>query len=172
VKCALLTTVFLLAWMTQIIVGQSSDVPSDELRHLQNGFLEVLRKKDTAKFLSYIGVGGVAFGIDGKFQTRKEIANEFRSKRGAYCFLFDSTCKRATPTNGGRGAIRFCSVYELLKLAKDVKAETTLGSYQGKPQTYVRITPQVLSCSNGSKPVEFIFKRFMDGWKLVAVPFS
>jgi hypothetical protein len=172
VKRALVTTILVLVLTTQTTVGQAADVPADELHHLQNSLLAVLRKKDTTKFLSYIGTRGVAFGIDARVQTREEIANEFRSKRGAYCFLFDSACEGTTPIHRGQGATRFCSVYELLTLAKNAKVETSPGSYQGKPQTNVRITPQVLSCSNGSEPVEFIFTRFKDGWKLVAVPFS
>jgi hypothetical protein len=172
VKRALVTTVLALALTTQPTVGQSADRPTDEMHHFQNSFLAVLREKDTAKFLSYIGTGGVAFGIDAKFQTRREIANEFRSKSGAYRFLFDSTCEGATPPHRGQRATRFCSVYELLTLAKDTKVETGLGSHQGKPPKYVRITPRVLSCSNGSEPVEFIFTQFKDGWRLVAIPFS
>jgi hypothetical protein len=172
VKRALVTTVLVLVLTTQTTVGQAADVPADELHHLQNVFLAVLREKDTAKFLSYVGTHGVAFGIDAKFQTKKEIANEFRNKSGAYCFLFDSTCDGTTPTHRGERATRFCSVYEMLTFAKDAQVETSPGSHQGKPQAYMRITPHVLSCSNGSESVEFIFTRFKDGWKLVAVPFS
>jgi len=172
VKQALVTTVLVLVLTAQTTVGQVADVTADELHHLQDSFLAVLRKKDTSKVLSYIGTRGVAFGIDAKFQTRKEIANEFRNKSGAYCFLFDSTCDGTTPTHRGERATRFCSVYEMLTFAKDAQVETSPGSHQGKPQAYMRITPHVLSCSNGSESVEFIFTRFNDGWKLVAVPFS
>ncbi len=172
VKRPLVTTVLVLVLTTQTIVGQATDVAADELNHLKNSFLAVLRKKDTTKFLSYVGTRGVAFGIDARFQTREEIANEFRSKRGAYCFLFDSDCEETTPIHHGQGATHFCSVSDLLTLAKNAKVERSSGSYQGKTQTYVRITPRVLSCSNGIEPVEFIFTRFEDGWKLVAVPSS
>jgi hypothetical protein len=172
VKRALATTVLLLTLTIQTIVGQATDVPSDELRHLQNVFLAVLFEKDTAKFLSFIGTNGVAFGIDAKFQTRKEIANEFRNKSGAYCFLFNSTCAWTNPTHRGLRVTHFCSVYEMLTLAKDADVETSPGSHDGHLQAYMRITPQLQFCSNGGEPVEFIFTRFRDGWKLVAVPFS
>jgi hypothetical protein len=102
VKQALVTTVLVLVLTAQTTVGQAADVTADELHHLQDSFLGVLRRKDTTKFLSYIGTHGVAFGIDAKFQTRKEIANEFRNKSGAYCFLFDSTCNGTTPTHRGQ----------------------------------------------------------------------
>lgn len=156
-------------------VGQSSDARTDEVHHLQETFLKVLRQKHTTQFLSYIGKGGVAFGVDANVQSRKQIANEFHTHDGAYCFLFDSTCLtrewNASTRRGGR-ANRFCSVYELLTASKSAQVETSLGSHHGKPQAYVWITPGVQSCSNGSVPVEFIFTRFDDGWKLVAAPFS
>ena len=153
---------------------QPSAAPTDEIRPLfQTEFIGVLREKDTAKFLTYVGARGVAFGVDGAFQKRADIAAEFHDKRGAYCILFDSTCLTRESRSRGRaaaGSQRLCSVSELLTHDSQVKSK--LGSYEGKPQTHLSITAHASSCSNGREPVEFIFTRFADGWKLVAVPYT
>ena len=142
-KCVLVATILALVLTTANGAAPSPDAPTVEIHKLQNDFLTVLRKRDTAKFLSYIGTHGVAFGIDAPFQSRKEVANEFRTKNGAYCFLFDSSCltrKWNAPTRHAGRAGRFCSVYELLTVTKDDKVDTTIDSYQGKPQAYLWIT--------------------------------
>jgi hypothetical protein len=152
---------------------QPSAAATDEIRTLQTEFVGVLREKDTAKFLTYIGARGVAFGVDGAFQKRTDVAAEFHDKRGAYCILFDSTCLTVESRSRGRamtGSPRLCSVSDLL--THDWQVKSKLGSYEGKPQTHLSITAPASSCSNGREPVEFIFTRFADGWKLVAVPYT
>lgn len=174
-KPTLVVATFVLLLVRADAMGQSSNPSTGEMHRLQNDFVAAVRRKDTAKFLSYIETPGVAFGIDAPLQSRDEIADEFRMKTDAYCFLFDSPCLRLAqdkPTYRGGHKNRLCSVYELLTVTKNVKVVTRIGSYQGKQQAYLSIAPQVLSCSNGSEPVEFIFTRFESGWKLVAVPFS
>src|SRR4051812_1035943 len=51
-----------------------------------------IKSGDTRTVFAYFSRKGVIWGIDGARLKVSELRKEFREKRGAYCFLFDSAC--------------------------------------------------------------------------------
>ena len=139
---------------------------------LQSQLIEILKLKDTTRFVSLIASSGVTFGVDGDKQFKEQIQEEFDQKRAAYCVLFDSKClSRETPTRK-RQLLRPCSAHDFVSRANGWSIEHQIGYHDGSYETHLILTPNNDYCSNGKDPIEFVFTEFADGWKLVGVGYE
>jgi len=158
----LLLTVVVLAPALMVRADQTSAPSYDKgLARLKRDFVRILRERRTTEFLSYIGPQGVSIDENEDSRTRKDIGNDFRRKRGAYCVLFDSRCL-------GGDSQSVCSAHGLLLTAKP-EVTVSVAMPEGKPQAYLSIASKARSCLDGTQSYEFIFARVQGSWNLIAV---
>ena len=63
---------------------------------LEQDFFAIVRRGDTAQFLTYVPEDGVNVGPNAQLTTRSEIEDQFAHHSGLYCTLFDSSCIQST----------------------------------------------------------------------------
>ncbi len=166
----LLATAFMLGTCTGI-AGQSpasgNSASSKAPEALEREFFAALRDGDAQKVLSYIPEGGVNVGPEARHASRDEVEQQFRSHRGLYCKLFDSSCIEA-PINLENSA-RTCSYRELLTHSNSVRTASSEVTRSG-----VRQAVLVARIKNDRCPkqnlIDFIFNLEADGWKLFSIP--
>ncbi len=152
-------------------IGQSAQ-DNNSVLALQTELTQILTDKDTTKFLSLIGPGGVIFGVDGDNQFKEQIQEQFEQKRAAYCVLFDSKCLAHETPARKHEYLRPCSAHDLVRRANGWSMEHQTSERDGKTLTHLVLKPNNDQCSNGKDPIEFVFTEVKDGWTLVAVGYE
>jgi len=168
VKPAILVTI-LLVGLTYPSIGQPAQ-DNKAIVALQSELIQSLTKSDTTGFLSLVSPSGVSFGVDGDRESKDQILAQFNRKEGAYCVLFDSKCLLRKA--GSKSDSNVCSVRDLVSGTNQWSIEHRTGQHEGMSQIYLTLKPNNESCSNGRHPIDFVFTRFVEGWKLVAVPYT
>jgi hypothetical protein len=135
---------------------------------LAEEFFATIRDGDAAKFLGYVPEGGLNVGADAHHLTRDEIEQQFRSHRGLYCKLFDSSCIGA-PLNLGNSR-RICSDRELLTKSERVRTAASEVTRNGVQQAVLVAEITNDQCASSSRLIDFIFNLDTDGWKLFSIP--
>jgi hypothetical protein len=153
------------------MVSAQSVAPADKAakssKALEQNFFAAIRAGDAAKVLSYIPELGVNVGSDVRHVSRKEVEEQFQSRRGLYCRLFDSSCIDTT-INLGNSA-RTCSDRELLTRSEKVRTASSEVTRNGVQQAVLVAETKNDQCSN-SKLIDFIFNLDAYGWKLFSIP--
>jgi hypothetical protein len=156
----------------RLAIAQSTS-SSDKSAHavsasaLERDFFSAIRTGDSNKVLSYIPQPGVNVGPQAKPVSREEIAQQFRSHRGLYCKLFDSSCISATiELDDSR---RSCSYRELLTHSKKLHTAASELTRNGVRQAVLLAEIQNDKCPK-QKLIDIIFNFEADGWKLFSIP--
>jgi hypothetical protein len=145
--------------------GESSQVQS--VKTLEKDFFAAIREGDANKVLSYIPKSGVNVGPDVRHLTRQEVEQQFHSRRGIYCNLFDSSCIDAS-INLSNSA-RVCSDREMLTHSEKVRTASSEMTRNEVQQAVLVAEVKNDACSN-TKLIDFIFNLDADGWKLFSIP--
>jgi hypothetical protein len=159
----------LLVFPTAGAVSQSAhaDKPAESSKTLEQEFFAALRSGDSGKVLSYISEHGVDVGARPQHVTRKEVEEQFKSHRGLFCKLFDSSCIDASINLGN--SLRTCSDREMLTHSEKVRTASSEMTRNGIQQTVLVAEVKNDKCSNVGL-VDFIFNLDADGWKLFSIP--
>lgn len=99
--------------------------------------------------------------------SRKEIEEQFKSHRGLFCKLFDSSCIDAEINLGN--SLRTCSDRELLTQSDKVRTASSEVTRSGVQQAVLVAEVKNDQCSNAGL-IDFIFNLNADGWKLFSIP--
>src|SRR5262249_16051088 len=136
-------------------------------RELEQQFFSALRAGDAAKLLAYIPQDGVNVGSQAQRVSREDVEQQFKTRRGLYCKLFDSSCMDAAINLGN--SLRPCSDRELLTQSQKVRTASSEVTRSGVEQAVVVAEVKNDRCSNAGL-IDFIFNLDADGWKLFSIP--
>lgn len=134
---------------------------------LEREFFGDIREGDTKKVLSYVPQQGVNIGSQPHHTSRDEVEQQFLSRRGLYCKLFDSSCID-TPINLDN-SLRPCSYRDLLTHSETVNTAASAMTRSGVRQAVLVARIKNDQCSNAGL-IDFIFNEEADGWKLFSIP--
>ena len=160
----------LLVFATAMATAQASapaEKPAESSKTLEQEFFAALRSGDSGKVLSYIPERGVSVGSNAQHVSRKEIEEQFKSHRGLFCKLFDSSCIDAEINLGN--SLRTCSDRELLTHSEKVRTASSEVTRNGVQQAVLVAEVKNDQCSNAGL-IDFIFNLDADGWKLFSIP--
>lgn len=144
-----------------------AEKPTESSKALEQEFFSAIRSGDAAKVLSYIPERGVSVGSETQQLSRKEIAEQFKSHRGLFCKLFDTSCIDAAINLGN--SLRTCSDRELLTHSDKVRTASSEMTRSGVQQAVLVAEVKNDQCSNAGL-IDFIFNLDADGWKLFSIP--
>lgn len=153
------------------------DSKSEQLATAANKLVHAIKNRDDSTVLSMFSTRGIIMGVDGPRVPLSQLRQEFRKRRGAYCFFFDTACLRKeeqiqrqklglplTDVPVFSLADVFSRVGNLRVKALLVGTESKAGHvsvvWEGEPTEYFV----------GGFP-EFLFQLDGGEWKLVAVPY-
>jgi hypothetical protein len=168
--CALGTAVLLGGLGT--IVAQSSSAPGGpnttvSAKALEQQFFDAIRNGDAQKVLSYVSKGGVNVGPEAQHTSQDEVEQQFRSHRGLYCKLFDSSCIQA-PINLENSSSA-CSYRELLTHSEKVRTAASEMTRNGVRQAVLVARVKNDKCPNQNL-IDVVFNLEADEWKLFSIP--
>lgn len=144
-----------------------AEKPTESSKALEQKFFAALRSGDTGKVLSYIPKRGVNLGSNAQHAGRNEIEEQFKSHRGLFCKLFESSCIDAEVNLGN--SLRTCSDRELLTGSQKVRTASSEVTRNGVQQAVLVAEVKNDQCSNAGL-IDFIFNLEADGWKLFSIP--
>ena len=168
-SCAALAAC-LLVFATAMATAQAAapaEKPAESSKTLEQEFFAALRSGDSGKVLSYIPERGVSVGSNAQHASRKEIEDQFKSHRGLFCKLFDSSCIDAEINLGN--SLRACSDRELLNDSQKIRTASSEVTRNGVQQAALVAEVKNDQCSNAGL-IDFIFNLEADGWKLFSIP--
>lgn len=160
----------LLVFATAMATAQTAapaEKPSESSKTLEQEFFAALRSGDTGKVLSYVPERGVSVGSETQHVSRKEIEEQFKSRRGLFCKFFDSSCIDAEINLGN--SRRTCSDRELLTHSEKARTASSEMIRGGVQQAVLVAEVKNDQCSNAGL-IDFIFNLDADGWKLFSIP--
>lgn len=134
---------------------------------LKHDFFAVIREGNAEKFLAYVSKDGVNIGSEPQHQTRDEVEQQMRHRRGLYCKLFDSSCIDA-PIKLDASA-RPCSYREILTRSQDAHLAATETVRNRVRQAILVARVDDEQCPD-TKLIDFIFNAESEGWKLFSIP--
>ncbi len=134
---------------------------------LEQDFFAIVRRGDTAQFLTYVPKDGVNVGPNAQLTTRSEIEDQFAHHRGLYCTLFDSSCIQSTIKLDA--STPPCSYRELLTQSEKVRTAATEATRNGVRQAILIAEVHNQKCA-GPGLIDFIFNYHQGGWKLFSIP--
>lgn len=149
--------------------SSSAQAPSKptSAKQLEQQFFAALRAGDADAVLAYVGKNGVNVGSHPQHVSRDNIEQQFKSKDGLYCKLFDSSCLDAEINLGN--SLRTCSDRELLTKSEKVRLASSEVTRSGVQQAVLIAEVRNDRCSNAGL-IDFIFNLDADGWKLFSIP--
>jgi hypothetical protein len=158
-----------IAWLTAPLAFAQTAKPTSpgSVDSLEREFFTAIRAGDSRKVLGYVPNNGVNVGSSTQHVTREEIETQFRSHKGLYCRLFDSSCID-TPIRLDNAAPT-CSYRELLTHSDNVHTAGSEVTRGGVRQAVLVARVQNKRCPN-DKLIDFIFNEQADGWKLFSIP--
>lgn len=137
------------------------------MESLKLEFFDALRAGNSNKILSYVPDGGVNVGSQAQHASRDEIKQQFQSRQGLYCKLFDSSCI-STPINLANSSPA-CSYRELLTHSKKIRIAASEITRNGVQQAVLVAQVENSQCPQ-DKLIDFIFNLHAKGWKLFSIP--
>jgi hypothetical protein len=144
---------------------ETSKTPS--VKDLEQQFFAAVRAGDADKVLAYIPKNGVNVGSQPLHVSREDVEQQFKSKRGLYCKLFDSSCVGAEINLGN--SLRTCSDRELLTKSQKVRTASSEVTRNDVQQAVLVAEVKNDQCADAGL-IDFIFNLDADGWKLFSIP--
>jgi hypothetical protein len=144
-----------------------------EIESLAGQILTLVRERKSTEFLEFVGKAGLHLNPDSGKLTRAEVVEQFHSKAGIYCALFDSEClRREAAVAGATETADLHSLREIFLTSTSVSTKTFLSSEHGRDIVQVSfiITGGVAAKPTVPDRFDFFLARRKSGWAITEMP--